>query len=74
MTCLECVLCARQLEAAARGVWGGGQGLELHGRPLTAKKVEISQRKHLMLSSPAPNAPSDTADKKFIIWKHAVGV
>lgn len=39
MTCLECVLCARKLEAAARGVWGGGQGLELHGRPLTAKKI-----------------------------------
>lgn len=38
------------------------------------KKVEISHRKHLMLSKPAPNVPSDTADKQFLIWKHAVGV
>jgi len=36
MTCLECVLCAQQLEAAARGVWEGGQGLELQ-RPLNSK-------------------------------------
>lgn len=34
----------------------------------------ISCRKHLILSRPAPNAPSDTADKWFLIRKHAVGV
>lgn len=53
---------------------GRGTGVKLHGRPLPAEKVEISCRKHLMLSGPAANAPSDTADKWFSIWKHAVGV
>lgn len=53
---------------------GRGTGGQVAWKASTSKKVEISHRKHLMLSRPAPNVPSDTADKQFLIWKHAEGV
>lgn len=52
---------------------GRGTGGQVALKASTSKKDQ-SQETPIMLSRPAPNVPSDTADKQFLIWKHAVGV